>query len=286
MRDLTNNHRFAATHSFAFRTDKPAPHPVHFIARGSMNKLRHFLPLAGFLLAACSTDTPLAVEPAPAAQSPVFARQIKDPPRANLVWADTVNVAAPGEAENRQPSLVTGDGRDRYGQVSVASEYQGNFCGVYATIDGGLNADPNTNYSATMEPSCGSARFYRFYLSGREAAPLDFGPHHWVTQIGAMTAGSSVNRSTMYGVQQPNCQRLYFADAYPPANHVRVTRLSDVTAANDKVARQWRVESQGSHRAMCIVVGKGGKLINTGVSHYLPFAYTLTEVPAPYPTFP
>ncbi len=65
-----------------------------------------------------------------------------------------------------------------------------------------------------------------------------------------------------------------------------MTRLPDVTAANGLPARQWRVASQGSHRAMCIVVGKGGKLISTGVSHYLPFAYTLTEVPPPSPTYP
>jgi hypothetical protein len=139
-----------------------------------------------------------------------------------------------------------------------------------------------------MAAACGQARVYRFYMGGggRDSAPLEFGPHHWVTDIGTIAIGSSANRSTTYGVQQPNCQRLVFDDLYPPANHVGVTRLPDATTANGLTARRWRVESRGSHRAMCIVTGKGGKLISTGVSYYLPFAYTVTEVPPPSSTYP
>ncbi len=207
---------------------------------------------------------------------------------ANLVWAETINVAAPQELPNWQPALLTGDGRDKFGQLSSASEYQGQFCGVAATVANGLNVDPNTYYSSTMAAACGQARVYRFYMGigGRESAPLEFGPHHTVVDIGTVAVGSSANRSTYYGVQQPNCQRFVFDDIYPPANHIRVTRLPDVASANGLPARQWRVESQGSHRAMCIVTGKAGRLISTGVSYYLPFAYSVTEVPQPSPAYP
>ena len=252
-----------------------------------MRILRRTLP-ALVVLAGCTTDRPTINDPALSPPPDIAtAKGAKVPPDANLLWAETVNVAAPQESPNWQPALVTGDGRDKFGQVSAVSEYQGNFCGVVATVENGVNVDPNTYYSTTMAAACGPARVYRFYMGsgGRDSAPLEFGPHHWVTDIGTITVGSSANRSTMYGLQQPNCQRLYYDDIYPPANHVRVTRLPNIATANGS-ARQWRVESQGSHRAMCIVTGKGGKLISTGVSYYLPFAYTATDVLPPSPTYP
>jgi hypothetical protein len=64
-----------------------------------------------------------------------------------------------------------------------------------------------------------------------------------------------------------------------------ITRLPDVPGANGYV-KQFRVQSQGSHRAECIDLGNGGKLIDTGVSHFAPFSYTVTEVPYPYPSYP
>ncbi len=255
-----------------------------------MRIFKHTL-VALVVVAGCTLDRPTINDPALTPPADVLAAKGGPKatlPNANLVWSETVNVAAPQEVPNWQPTLLTGDGRDKFGQVSSVSEYQGNFCGVVATVENGLNVDPNTYYSSTMAAACGPARVYRFYTGagGRESAPLEFGPHHVVIDIGTIPVGSSANRSTLYGVQQPNCQRFVFDDIYPPANHIRVTRLPDVASANGLPARQWRVESQGSHRAMCIVLGKGGKVINTGVSYYLPFAYTVTDMPGPSSTYP
>ena len=75
------------------------------------------------------------------------------------------------------------------------------------------------------------------------------------------------------------CTRFEFERAtYPTAANIKVTRLADVNGA-----RQWRVESEYPHLAMCTTM-QGSKVIARGTK-YLPFAYTATEVPSPYPTY-
>ena len=210
-----------------------------------------------------------------------------DTARANMVWADSVNIAAPGAAPNVVGAGIRGDGRDKFGQAATFSEYQGSYCGVYGVISstGGLNVDTDVGYTSSMATACGSSRLYRFYYDGATTPSYSFGPHHWVLSLFTLAVGQSVTQAIFYGVQQTNCQRLYYSDAYTPANNALITRLPDVAGAVGPV-RQWRVQSQGSHRAMCVNTANGGKLVSSGVSHLLPFSYTLTEVPPPYPVYP
>ncbi|MGE5750077.1 MAG: hypothetical protein ACM31F_08960 [Gemmatimonas sp.] len=87
-------------------------------------------------------------------------------------------------------------------------------------------------------------------------------------------------------MQLANCDGIRFGNAYPPANDAKVTRLNDVVTSCGATAKQWRVESQGSHLGACVVRKKSGALVATGVTYYLPFAITITEVPQPAPKFP
>lgn len=214
----------------------------------------------------------------------------QDTSQANLVWAESVNIAAPGTTPNFVAAGIRGDGRDKHGQPASFSEYQGKFCGVsaYLGVNGGssLNSDSDFGYKTSMGAACGgSSRLQRFYYNGASTPTYSFGPHFVVLNLAALSVGQTVTQAIFYGVQQSGCQRLYFSSVYSPSNDALITRLPDVAGAAG-VARQWRVESQGTHRAMCINVGNGGKLISSGVSHFLPFSYTLTEVPPPAPVYP
>jgi len=222
---------------------------------------------------------------------PSLAQGDNDLSRAHLIWADLVNVAPSGLPADWHPSGIQGDDRDRLGIAggTPSDEYQGRFCGVAAFIwnarpsqDGSLNIDPDAEYAFAMSSSCGLPRTFRFLLNGPGGSPTDVGAHITVTGIWKLAAGASVLQSQVVGMQNAiNSCQLRFDDAFPPANHIRVTRLANVGSA-----RQWRVESQGSHRASCTVLDKRGRPVATGVSHYLPFSVTVTEVPPPAPSFP
>jgi hypothetical protein len=227
----------------------------------------------------------------PETSTPLFAKDNNDLSRANLVWADEVNVAAPGTTPDWRPAGIQGDDRDRFGAVggSSSDEYQGAFCGVTAFIwnardsqSGTLKVDPDAGYTSSLSSSCGSARAFRFSFDGPDAAPTAIGAFMLVNAIWKLGAGASVLQSQSFSMQGAlTACELQFDNAFPPASHVRVTRLPDVGSA-----RQWRVESQGSHRASCTVPDKRGRPVATGVSYFLPFSVTVTEVPAPHPSFP
>jgi hypothetical protein len=241
---------------------------------------------------ACADDHSFAIPTRPDATgaTPAFARAPDTQSRANLLWADSVNIAVSGGAPSWRPAGIRGDGRDRYGKSATFSEYQGNVCGVYgqfgSTADASLNVDPDFGYTTSMLTACGSSRLYRFYFDGATIPNFTFGPHHVVLNLGYLAVGQSTTQDIFYGIQQSTCGRLYYSNAYAPSNNALITRLADTTSANGLVAPRWLVQSQGTHRAMCINLGNGGKLINTGVSHFAPFSYTVTEVPYPYPTYP
>jgi hypothetical protein len=218
-------------------------------------------------------------------------------PKANLVWEENVNVAPPGQSAVWQPALLTGDYRARDGSPLTngkSGEYQGMFCGsdsYMETQDKGvtqtaMNFDPDHSYDpATMDGACGGKRYYQFYLSGRGAAPLLAGPQHYALHLGDLAVGQSLLEEVHFGVQQTNCGTLRFDDGYPPASNARVTRLTDSSTTSGPLKR-WLVESQGTHRAMCTIFANGGKVQSTGVSYYLPFAFTVTEIVYPFPHYP
>ncbi len=212
-------------------------------------------------------------------------------PKGNLVFENTVNVSAPGQTPNFQSALITGDFRDRSGAPlsnGKSGEYQGKFCGfqtIFRSTDGALNAEVDHDYDATtMDLPCGGKRYYQFFFSGRAASPLQYGPQHYVWDLYSFAPGESRLQGIMFGIQQTGCNGLHFNDLYPPSNSARVTRLAD-TLTSSGTARRWRVESQGNHQAMCTTTSKRGP-VPTGVHYYMPFAFTITEVPYPFPHFP
>lgn len=216
-------------------------------------------------------------------------------PNAYYSFADSVNVAAPGADPVWSPAGIRGDGRLKNGAASVGSpsnEYQGAFCGVYAVVGyqkqgkGTFNTDPDIDWTSAMQPSCGSARLFGFYLAGLTAAPTLAGPHSVLDTLAVLSAGQVSARMAKFGVQLPNCDGIRFGKEYPPAADAKVTRLPDVLTSSGALAAQWRVESQGSHRGACVMRTKSGSIVATGVSYYLPFAITITEVPQPAASFP
>jgi hypothetical protein len=216
--------------------------------------------------------------------------------KANLVWEDMVNVAAPGQTPVWEPALLTGDYRSRNGSAITtgkSGEYQGEFCGSESYMqnqqmsgsEAALNFEPDHGYvPLTMDIPCGGKRYYQFYFSGRGAAPLRAGPQHYALKLGTLSVGQSILEEVHFGIQQANCSALHFNDIYAPASNARVTRLTD-SLTSSGMARRWLVQSQGTHRAMCAMFSNKGP-VPTGVTYYLPFAYTITEALYPFPHFP
>jgi hypothetical protein len=236
------------------------------------------------LVLACSPEkatTPSVRAP----DSPILSAQgsKKTDSRANWIFADIVNVASAGAEPQWSKAGIRGDGRLKTGVASTGSpsnEYQGDFCGVYGMLGptATFNIDPDINWISSMQSTCGGKRLFNFYLNGLDATPTALGPHSVVDSFSAISVGASATREARFGVQLPNCGGLRFTDAFPPSNNALVTRLPDV-ATPTGVGRQWRIESQGSHLAACIVVGKAGRVSATGVTYYLPFSITVTEEP-------
>jgi len=69
---------------------------------------------------------------------------------------------------------------------------------------------------------------------------------------------------------------------------VLVTRLPNVIDETGRWARQWRVETRGTHQAVGVVLNSGRKkgTTVTNTFYYLPWSMLVTEVPYPFPTFP
>jgi hypothetical protein len=152
----------------------------------------------------------------------------------------------------------------------------------YPTAD--LNFDTDHMYvPSSMDGPCGGRRYYQVFFSGRASPSVHVTPQHFALNLGTLAVGQSLSEEVHFGVQQTNCSGIHYNDAYPPANNARVTRLTDTLTAQGP-RRRWRVESQGSHRGMCaLFTNKGPKPVT---SFYLPFAYTIVEVMAPFPSFP
>ena len=209
--------------------------------------------------------------------------------RALLVFEPNVNVAAPGDPVSMAPAGIQGDSRDKYGTAAGFSEYQGNFCGVAARFfwsdtnqSGDLTFDVDMDYS--VQRACGPARKLNFHLSYQRGGTT--GPSYSVgsfTNIRALlhfAPGEIRSQKTHFNYLGLNdCNRLAFDAEWAGASNVRVARLPDVNGA-----RQWRVESEYPHTAMC-TVSKGQNWIARSLK-YLPFALTATEIPYPYPTNP
>ncbi|HYL30687.1 MAG TPA: hypothetical protein VEU27_12260 [Gemmatimonadales bacterium] len=216
--------------------------------------------------------------------------------QANFVFADSVNIGT-AQAPAWEVAGIQGDARLKDGTPAVgtpSNEYQGSFCGVSAVIGSGQKnqnadfvVDPNINWTSSLPASCQPARAYRIYLSGPGAAPSSVSPHTVFRGISTMAIGETRIQAVQLGTAGDLGIGLWFDDAYPPASSLLFMRLPNVTDASGRSVRQWLIQTRGTHRAMGVVPDPGGKgLVPSGVTYYLPFAMTLTEVPYPYPTYP
>ena len=199
--------------------------------------------------------------------------------RALIVFSDAPHGVAPG---------VEGDSRSKDGSTNgTPDEYQGSYCGVFAKLftgaggSGNLDADFGANYTSTMSSSCGSARSLTFHLGGA-LGDVVYAPHFVVQGLALLAVNESRPQAVGFGIQQPNCQRVRFDSQYSGVTDGRITRLDDGSTG----VRQWRVESQEPHKAQCLAMRKNGTLYPAGDPIVLPFSYTVTEVPYPYPTYP
>ena len=205
--------------------------------------------------------------------------------RVNVVFDDAVNVAAPGQPLSVAPAGIQGDLRDRTGNPSTTSEYQGSFCGVNSKIfwsgtnfGGDLVFSPAGEYDRRV--NCGAKRMLRFFLDyqpGTLGSPRVWSTFTNIRAIMYMESGEVRSHKTHFNyLGLADCDRLDFDETWSGAANVTTTRLPDVNGA-----RKWRVESQYPHMAMCTV--PKGFTWYARTLKYLPFAFTATEVPYPYP---
>lgn len=229
----------------------------------------------------------------PRGAGPAFARaKVDSNSRADFVWADSILFNGVWV-----PAGIRGDGRLKDGSPASgapSSEYQGGWCGVAATLatagiapGGDMNYTPGIDYTSSMQIPChGGPRVYEFYLSSDSAhlnpSPVASGTHSIARGLANLAAGAVVTQWEGFAT---TCF-LMFNDAFPPSQSLRYTRLADVVVGG-RTVRQWRIESQGSHIAACVVAGaKPGTYVPTGVTYFVPFALTVTEVPYPYSSYP
>jgi hypothetical protein len=259
-----------------------------------MPRIRRRVTLMGLLVWSCAEQPSTGVSAADSQVAFAISR-VDTHSRARLLWKDSVLVNGLTIGAG-----VTGDGRNRAGQTSeTLNEYQGNYCGVDATIwdqkgeSGTLDPDTDLRYdAATMATACGAARQMALYLGTATSTGTSatwVGPHFFFDAIWNLAPGESRVQPMTFGTQQVVCQ-LKFDSNYAGASPIRLTRLPDVQATNGSgqivTAREWRAESQGSHAAACLRLQPNGKYVDTGIRYFLPFSVTVTQVPYPYAVYP
>jgi hypothetical protein len=201
--------------------------------------------------------------------------------RPHIVWSDAPHGLAPG---------IEGDGRARDGSTTgVRNEYQTRYCGVWGEMwtepgsSGEMGVHFDFEYTAAMAASCGPPRSLTFHLGG-EFGDITRAPQINVNGLTHLAVGESRSRIVTFNFFQflPNCRMVTFNGQWPPLNDARITRLDDGSGA----VRQWRVESQGSHLAHCLVSNSGGLQIPYGEPIFLPFSFVVTELLYPFTRYP
>ena len=206
--------------------------------------------------------------------------------RAIVVWEDYVTVSEGVTV----PAGIHGDDYDILSTLNGADAYQGQVCGVHAKIfntsalsgSGDLVFDPD--FDAPGKSCNGVSRKLLFHFSHDTTTA---GP---ATAIGTFTNVRRIWFDPVLGVprlqamrfifvNQSGCETLEFNSAVG-GDDIMVTQLPDTPDALLEPVRNWRVESAGRHRAMCMVTSKG-KSVQNGTK-FLPFAFTVTEVKYPY----
>lgn len=211
---------------------------------------------------------------APDAERVLLAKGKPAPPpvSAYLEWDDDLTVVI---GTTTVPAGIRGDGRLADGASSSGnSAYQGGLCGVTGFFQGGADGTTQAQWDLYSATTCGIPRVLRFWLGGAGGAATLIPTKSIARDLLSLSVGESrADQFEGFHIGQANCNRVEFNSAHAGSDNPRRTRLSD--AANG--ARQWRIESQGSHQAMCIYPAKGRDQ-SGGLTVAMPWAYTIAEV--------
>jgi len=222
------------------------------------------LSMLTLLLAAACAETATS----PTTTHPTLARQpAPPPPNVYLEWDDSFTAVI---GPDTVPAGIRGDGRLADGSASGGnSAYQGGMCGVVA-----YQLSNETRWDLYTATGCGSARVLRFWLAGATGLSTDHQTKSIARDLLSLAVGESrTDQFEGFNLDQPNCTRAEFNSAYAGSNNPRRTRLPDAADG----AKQWRIESQGSHQAMCLYTAKGKDQLG-GLTVAMPWAYTIREV--------
>jgi hypothetical protein len=237
-----------------------------------MKATARFPVTAMLLLLGAASCSEQATEPD--AERALLAKGKPAPPpvSAYLEWDDGLTVVI---GTTTVPAGIQGDGRLADGNASTGNAaYQGGLCGVTGFFEGGADGTTQAQWDLYTATTCGIPRGLRFWLSGAGGAATLIPTKSIARDLLSLSVGESrADQFEGFHVGQPNCTRAVFNSAYAGSDNPRRTRLPD--AANG--ARQWRIESQGSHQAMCIYTAKGHDQ-SGGLTVPMPWAYTIGEV--------
>lgn len=166
---------------------------------------------------------------------------------------------------------IIGDGLGIDGVTPGASAYQGGVCGVNARIYTDSNSSGEMVFDTYTADECGDRRVHYFYSGLSETEPLEVATKTIARELWSMEPGQETTHWEGLHFGLPECDRVVYGAEYGTEDLKR-TRLDDGTGA-----RQWRVESQGSHRARCVYWAKGKDRFGA-FTDPMPFAFTVTEV--------
>jgi len=182
-------------------------------------------------------------------------------------WDDDLVVDIDGQPMG---AGIIGDGLGVDGVTPGASAYQDGVCGVNADIYTDSNYGGEMVFDTYTADECGARRVH-YFSSGLTTEPLEVATKTIARELWSMEPGQETDHWEGFHFGLPQCDRVVYGAEYETEDLKR-TRLDDGTGA-----RQWRVESQGSHRARCVYWAKGKDRVGA-FTDPMPFAFTVTEV--------
>jgi hypothetical protein len=187
---------------------------------------------------------------------------------AHIQWQDDLVVEIDGAPV---AAGIRGDGRQADG-TDGPSAYEGGLCGVNASFTVGGTAPGDMTFDTYTATDCGALRVHHFYMQGAEDPPHTVATKSIARSLWDMVVGEvAMDEITGFHIGLPECSRAVYSEQHGTENPIR-TRLPDVNGA-----RQWRVESRGSHQARCVYTFRGRETLGD-VTQPMPFAYIVTEV--------
>jgi hypothetical protein len=144
---------------------------------------------------------------------------------------------------------------------------------------GDFSAHRDREYTTNMSASCGARRTITVHAGGN-LGDLTIAPYFTVRNVAQLSVGESRSDIATFWLYRTNCHRIVFNRFQPGGNDVLIARLDNGSGPT----RQWRIESQGAHMAVCI--GDGQSEAPLGPAFSLPFSFVVTELLYPFTRYP